>query len=160
MMRKPSFSQHELKKFLTYRKDGSFRRKERADNSDPKGQIVRGSLRPDGYRKIQIKKEQFLFHQLIYFWHHGYLPENIDHKDRNKGNNRINNLKDSTPSENSRNCGVSIRNKSGHKGVIWRTGVKRWIAFIEIKGRYRHLYCGKNKQRAIRIRKNAEKKIK
>lgn len=153
----PSFNQKELQNFLAYRKDGSFRRKVRAGNSDPKGQIVRGTLRPDGYRKLQINKQQFLFHRIVFFWHWGWMPEYVDHFDRDKNNNRIENLRSVTASQNSRNCGLNSRNKSGVRGVIWRKEAKHWVSFICYKKKYMHLYQGPSKNQAIKIRAKAEK---
>lgn len=57
----------------------------------------------DGYLYLQIGRKRYRSHRLAWFLTHGYWPKLIDHIDRDRANNRIANLRDATPSENSRN---------------------------------------------------------
>lgn len=45
-------------------------------------------------------------HRFIFLLHHKYLPHHVDHIDRDKSNNVINNLRAATSSENGLNCKV------------------------------------------------------
>jgi hypothetical protein len=57
-------------------------------------------------------------------------PENkryIDHKDRNRQNNKLSNLRWATASENTKNTGLRKDNKTGHKG----------ISFCKTRNKYR-----------------------
>ena len=65
--------------------------------------------------------------------HHGEIPENlqIDHIDRNKTNNKIENLRLATCKENSRN--------KNSKGFVWNTSSKKWVAQIIVDGSYQYL---------------------
>ncbi len=63
----------------------------------------------------------------------------IDHINGNKSDNRIDNLRLATFSENSWNAEKRSDNTSGHKGVSFdkRRGV--WVAYINAYGKRKHL---------------------
>lgn len=65
--------------------------------------------------------------------HYGKIPKNlqIDHIDRNKKNNKIENLRLATCKENSRN--------KNSKGFVWNTSSKKWVAQIIVDGSYQYL---------------------
>jgi len=84
-------------------------------------------------------------HRVVWLWHHGEWPRHcVDHIDRNPLNNRIDNLRDVTRSENKQNQLVTKRNKVGLKGV-WKAGdgSGSWIAGITHKGK--NFYLGRFK---------------
>lgn len=62
-----------------------------------------GSKTEYGYIKIKIDGRMYRAHRLIFLFHHGYLPEFIDHIDCNRSNNRIENLRPCSKSENGMN---------------------------------------------------------
>ncbi len=74
-----------------------------------------------GYWRTAItlngERGHFKLHRLIWFWHHGYFPEVVDHKDTDTNNNRIENLRCATVKTNSRNLSKSSSNVTGFKGV-------------------------------------------
>lgn len=88
-----------------------------------------------GYRRIKFDDQQYLAHRLIWVWYHGSIPENrvIDHIDRVKHNNRIENLRLATYSENAHNSQGRRNNTSGFKGVNQIKSGK-WISRIRIDG--------------------------
>src|SRR6056297_3111455 len=64
-----------------------------------------GAMRPDGYRSICVHGKQWLCHRLAWTMHYGSEPPRIiDHIDRNKENNAINNLRDGTGGVNELNA--------------------------------------------------------
>lgn len=56
-------------------------------------------------------------HRLIYLWHHGFMPTMIDHIDGNTLNNRIENLRAVTSSQNQFNRKINKNNSTGYKGI-------------------------------------------
>lgn len=69
--------------------------------------------------------------------HGGLLPDDadIDHIDRCRSNNLIENLRKVTRSENLANRGKLPNNTSGFKGVHWSKTQRNWQATISIEGR-------------------------
>jgi hypothetical protein len=69
-------------------------------------------------------------------------PENkncVDHKNGNKFDNSINNLRYATHIENSRNRKMSSKNTSGVKGVCFDSNTNKWRAYIRLDGILVHL---------------------
>ena len=87
-----------------------------------------GSKRTDGYRMIYVDGKHYLTHRLIFLYHHGYLPKQIDHIDMNRNNNLIENLRGCSNGQNSFNKKIQKNNKSGVKGVYWCNNYKKWSA--------------------------------
>ena len=122
------------------------------------GRVV-GNIRHDAktsYRWTQIKGCNYSLHRLAWLYVYGSFPVNqIDHIDRNGLNNRIDNLRDVSQSENQRNSSLSLRNKSGYNGVAWDKGNKKWHAYIRAGGKRLHLGFFINKLEAIEAREVA-----
>lgn len=88
-----------------------------------------------GKRRIMFLGSDYLEHRLIWFMFKGYWPENdIDHKDCNQINNRIENLREATRSQNLANQRRKP-NSSGYKGVCYDSPTGRWRAAIKKDGR-------------------------
>ena len=86
-------------------------------------------------------------------------PENkrcVDHINRDKRNNHVNNLRYATSSENNQNASIGIRNTSGIIGVSFHKPSQKWRAQIDADGRRIHLGYFINKDDAIVARENAE----
>jgi hypothetical protein len=93
------------------------------------------------YRQVCVNGIYYYAHRLIWMYVHGYMPENqIDHINRNGSDNRIKNLREVTPSCNTRNTGMLKNNKSGIKGVVWNRRSKKWVARVEVN--CKSLYLG------------------
>lgn len=79
----------------------------------------------------------------------------IDHQDGNKLNNKLENLRYASSSENNMNRKISSRNTSNVKGVGWCKENNNWRARITINGKLIYLGSFENKTDAIEVRKNA-----
>jgi hypothetical protein len=82
-----------------------------------------------------------LLHRLFFYWHNGYLPKLVDHKDINPQNNKIENLRELTKSGNKRNSNKIQKTKtsSKHKGVS-KTRSNKWVARIKgLNGKNIHI---------------------
>lgn len=87
-----------------------------------------GNRRPDGYRAIYIDSRLYLTHRLVWLYVHGeWPPHDIDHINHDKSDNRIENLRPATRTENKGNS----LGKSGHlKGTTpFRNKWKAAIGF-------------------------------
>lgn len=81
----------------------------------------------------------------------------IDHINGDKLDNRRQNLRHITHSENIINSKIQSNNKSGYKGVYWSNYANKWIANIKKDGIQRCLGWFINKGDAVKARKKAEK---
>lgn len=57
----------------------------------------------------------------------------VDHINRNRLDNRKENLRIVTRSENTLNRGANKNNTSGYKGVYWRSDLGKWVSLITFK---------------------------
>lgn len=78
---------------------GELRTKVRLANRLPAGMVV-GSKSQEGYLKTTLKGESYPVHRLIWKLVYGVDPEIIDHIDWNKTNNKIENLRSVSYSQN------------------------------------------------------------
>tara|TARA_R110002096_G_scaffold163951_3_gene331550 strand:+ start:1055 stop:1537 length:483 start_codon:yes stop_codon:yes gene_type:complete len=148
-------TQEKLQELFDY-KDGSLYRKVTVSNNAKVGDKA-GSIKDKGYTYIRLEGKDYLLHRLIYLHQLGVLPEYIDHIDTNKSNNRINNLRSCTLSENKMNTPCQPNNKSGTRGVHFCNRSKTWIAKIKLKGKSKYIMASKSKKDAIKARTAAEK---
>ena len=113
-----------------------------------------------GDRAVSVDDTSYLAHRLAYLYVYGEMPEGkLDHKDQDKTNNAISNLRPATNSQNGLNRGLPANNKSGHKGVHWSQNAQKWVAYIKIDRKRRHLGCFDNIEDAISARKAAEESL-
>lgn len=101
------------------------------------GQIL-GSIGGRGYRAIVIDGRKYASNRLVWFHCHGTWPVGkIDHKDGDKANDRIDNLRDVTTKVNAENQRKANKdNRSGYLGVGWDKQTGKWRAGITRSGKY------------------------
>lgn len=94
-----------------------------------------GTINPQGYMVTRVNGKVIANHRIIFTMLNGYSPENhIDHINKNKLDNRIENLREVSHKCNLRNTGNRSNNTSGVKGV--RRGAKGiWDAVITNNGK-------------------------
>jgi len=117
-----------------------------------------GFYNSDGYLIIHIDKKAHLVHRVIWFYAHGYWPIEIDHINGARDDNRISNLREVSRKENRRNAGRNRNNRSGVTGVCWDTNRGRWLAYITVDRKQKHLGHFLTIEDAARARKLAQKK--
>jgi hypothetical protein len=100
------------------------------------------------YIKIWFSGKLYFAHQLIFLWHHGYIPKTIDHIDGNGLNNNIENLRAVSVSQNTQNAPKRKTNTSGYKGVYWRKKDQVWSAQITVNYKCKNLGRFQNKEDA------------
>lgn len=101
----------------------------------------------NGYGRIGINGINYLTHRIIWLWYYGAWPKyEIDHIDRDRMNNRIENLEDADRNQNMHNQGIRKNNTTGYPGVSWR----------EDCGKYRTKITNNRKQISIGYYRAAE----
>lgn len=101
---------------------------------------IAGTL-TNGYVSISVKNKLYRAHRLAFLYMNGKWPKNdIDHINQIKDDNRWENLRDCTCSQNLANVGPQINNTSGYKGVCWHKARNKWQAQIRFKGK--QIYLG------------------
>lgn len=81
-----------------------------------------GLIRP----QFNGKRVRLLVHRLAWLLHYGDQPTELDHIDRDKTNNRINNLRVTSRRNNNFNQGVRSDSKSGVKNITWNSQKSKW----------------------------------
>ena len=86
---------------------------------------VAGSDHTTGYRHIAINRKIIKSHRLAWLYMTGaFPPDQIDHINRIRNDNRFVNLRAVTRSENQHNSGKRKNNTAGYKGVSYRKDEK------------------------------------
>lgn len=112
-------TQERLKELFDYHPDGFFVEKTKRSPRVYIGKITKGQKNSikEPYLRLRIDKKQYLLHRMVFLWHHGYLPNVVDHIDFNLANNRISNLRAATFADSARYVRAGIKSKTGYKGV-------------------------------------------
>lgn len=98
-----------------------------------------GSIHAKGYITIRIHDRLYLAHRLAWYIETGEQPEQIDHINGVKDDNRICNLRAATPNQNQHNKALNKNNTSGVKGVSWNESKKKWEARVWMDGKCNRL---------------------
>lgn len=97
-------------------------------------------IHSQGYGQVRIGGKMYFTHRIIWLWNFGELPEFIDHLDRDRMNNRLDNLRTATKQQNNHNHGLHGNNSTGFPGVSWHKPAKKYKAEISINNK--NLYLG------------------
>ena len=113
-------------------------------------------VRSNRHRHVMVSGISYSAHRLIWLIVYGKFPDGqIDHINGIQNDNRLVNLRDVAPIENSRNRAISHDNKSGVSGVYLRKS-KKWRSFIHVKSKVIHLGTFADWWDAVCSRKAAE----
>lgn len=128
--------QETLKSLFEYRSDGCLVLANDPEvdlwKRRPVGFLSQSKDRPEkSYRSTKIKGKHYRIHSLIWLWHYGELPKQIDHINRNGLDNRIENLRIATNSQNMMNRKKFKNNSSGVTGVSWHKNQDKWFVYVD-----------------------------
>ena len=100
---------------------------------------VAGGIGGHGYIQIGLNYKRYLAHRLAFLFMIGEIPEEVDHINGERTDNRWVNLRTCTTSQNQGNRKISKNNTSGYKGVSLNKRDSVWIACVEYKSKLIYL---------------------
>ena len=116
---------------------------------------IAGSISPQGYRYLAFDGKATPAHRLAWLWAHGELPlGDVDHINRDRLDNRLENLRVVTRSVNAHNS--AGRSLCGKKGVSLTSKGKSWEARISVNRKHIYLGLYASVKEAAAARKGAE----
>lgn len=128
-------SQKELLDLFIYHNDGTVTRR-RNHYCTKKGALA-GFKNKAGYWYVKVYQKRIALHRVIWIMHNGEIPPGmvVDHINRVRDDNRIENLRIASYKTNARNMSIKKGNLSGLKGVSYSKRDRMWIARIRYNGR-------------------------
>ena len=130
--------------------------------SHPRAKVgaIAGATDHYGYVVIRLDGHLYKAHRLAWLYVHGvWPPKNIDHINRVKNDNRMENLRLADQSINMHNVDVRVNSKSGVAGVTWRADRKKWNARIKVGYKNFNLGLFETIAAAIAARREAEVRL-
>lgn len=117
------------------------------------------SIHDRGYMQGYIHDKIYYAHRVAYAIYHGSWPVmGVDHVNGVRSDNRIENLRDVSPSVNGRNAVMWSSNTSGVCGVGWVKARSKWVAHIKVRNKRYHLGTFDSFDDAVAARAAAEVK--
>lgn len=133
-----------LRELFDYHEDGFFIRKK----------LFRGSFsvhtKINEYKMFVYNYKWRSLHRCIFMWHHGWLPDFLDHINQDKLDNRIENLRPATRAQNAHNRTSYKGSSSKFKGVSWHKYRNKYQASIRKNGKQYYLGIFDNAKDAAR----------
>lgn len=102
----------------------------------------------EGYRYGSIFGQNYTAHRVAWYYMTGQEPDEVDHDNRKRHDNRIANLTPATRATNSQNHKLQTNNTSGHVGVSWHKKAQKWAVKVARK----HIGLFDNLEEAIAAR--------
>lgn len=129
-------TQQRLKELLYYDPEtGIFTRLVGRSGPRARAGDVAGCDNGKGYIRIYVDGKPYKAHRLAWFYMHGEWPEEIDHRNGERADNRLSNLRPVTRQQNNLNQSIYRSNTSGLKGVSFYKATGKWKAQIQVNGR-------------------------
>lgn len=124
-------NQEILKEYFDYRNGFLYWKKKTSNFSrneigDIASHLNKNKNKKDLYNSTNFRNKKYRSARLIFCWHYGYFPQTIDHKNINSLDDRIENLRDATHSQNQKNRRSLNGSTSKYLGVNSFNSIQSW----------------------------------
>ena len=134
-------------------------RRKKVSHNDRKNKVgdAAGYIGGDGYYLVRVNGKKAVCHRIVWEMLNSPLDQEqkVDHKDRNRLNNKISNLRLFTNSQNGANSGKLAKASSKLKGVTFHKRVRRWSSRITVNYNQINLGYFDTEQEAAEMYDNA-----
>lgn len=120
---------------------------------------IAGSITKKGYRQVSLYGTTYAAHRLIWFMETGEWPDEVDHIDQDRSNNKWSNLRAVTKAVNARNRSRNPHSKVGEVGIWYNKRTFKYVAEITFNGKKVFQRSYDNVEDAIRERKAKAKEL-
>ena len=131
-------TQTALLEVFNYDKDTGVITHKYTTNSGIQGEIATYD-HSGGYLSICISSKQYLAHRIIYLMVTGEWPEQVDHINHVRQDNRWVNLRNVTNAENNRNTSCQQNSTTDVLGVSLHKPTRKYRAYISVNSKQKHL---------------------
>lgn len=108
-----------------------------------------------GYLCVSVGRKAYLAHRIIYLMVTGNWPEYIDHINHDRTDNRWNNLRGVSQTENNRNMSKQSNSTTGYVGVSFMKTKNKYRAYITVDKKAVHLGVFDTIEEAVAARESA-----
>lgn len=129
-----------------------------AHNARDAGKEAFVTLHHEGYFRSMIYGRFYPAHRVIWAMQHDEWPDQVDHINGDRQDNRLVNLRHVSHSENMQNKRIYSNNTSGHVGVFFNEQRRKWQAHIRTDGKRVHLGMFASREDAIIARQEASER--
>lgn len=100
---------------------------------------IAGFIGANGYWHVYHEGKLLKGHRVAWYLTYGTWPKTIDHVNGDRLDNRLDNLREATYSQQQHNKGRQSNNTSGIKGVCWFESKQMWAARVQVAGKRKFL---------------------
>jgi len=113
-----------------------------------------------GYIILSLENKTYLAQRVAWLMQTGHWPNyEIDHWDKDKTNNKWENLREATTSQNHANTSKRVNNASGYKGVVLIKSTGKYKAQISVDGSCQYLGTADTPEEAHELYKTAAREV-
>lgn len=98
-----------------------------------------GTILANGYVHTRVLGRSYKLHRLAWIMSHGEWPDEVDHINGVRSDNRLINLRNVSRLENMKNKRPYKANSSGVTGISWHKTTQKWIAKIRVNRKDYHI---------------------
>lgn len=127
-------TQARLKELFDYDPSGALVKKARR-----RGNIVgvAAGSKSTTYINVMVDGRRYLLHRLVFLFHNGHTPQQVDHVNGDPNDNRIENLRAATAAENARNRKIRANSGTGVKNVHYDRRKRKYVVRLKVDGKNR-----------------------